>query len=215
MKLLLGVIVAWMPALAAVQDGLPGDPREQILELFRKIEKDLQEIDKLLLEAGSVKSAQKNAEAGKEMEKILEQTVEGQKRVVDAIEEILRKLPPDGQSSSGSSSSQSSQGSNKDPKNPQETQREQTPFDPGQMPQQGEEPKSSEKDTSAGRNRPANPPVRPPADPVNQANEAGKWGELPPLYQELFRNQKTDDVPLRYRRWIEQYYRRSNEAKKP
>ena len=39
---------------------------------------------------------------------------------------------------------------------------------------------------------------------------AGRWGELPARVRATFRNQGKDDLPVRYREWIDAYYRRLN-----
>jgi hypothetical protein len=35
-----------------------------------------------------------------------------------------------------------------------------------------------------------------------------RWGLLPPRLQEALRSTSASDVPLRYRRWLEQYHQR-------
>ena len=42
--------------------------------------------------------------------------------------------------------------------------------------------------------------------PVQRDEEA--WGELPLRIRERFRNRGSDEVPTRYRDWIDSYYRR-------
>lgn len=75
----------------------PDGAQEEIQELFRAIEKDLREIDRLLLEAGTGDSGRaKMEEASKKMEKLLQSALDGQKRVSTAIDEILKKIPPGG-----------------------------------------------------------------------------------------------------------------------
>jgi len=49
---------------------------------------------------------------------------------------------------------------------------------------------------------------RPDPERASHENSAGGWGHLPPVEQELLFNPDTDDLPVRYRRWIEEYFRR-------
>ena len=68
--------------------------RDELTKLFQKVEKDLKEIDRLLLEAGGTKeAAEKSAEAAAGMKKILEEARGRERSVVDAIDEILKKAP--------------------------------------------------------------------------------------------------------------------------
>jgi len=39
-----------------------------------------------------------------------------------------------------------------------------------------------------------------------------RWGDLPEQARQVFSNESTQDVPLRYRRWIESFYRRAQKA---
>jgi hypothetical protein len=54
------------------------------------------------------------------------------------------------------------------------------------------------------------PPRRDRPDPerTDHDNVGGQWGNLPPVAQELLYNPNTDELPVRYRRWIEEYFRR-------
>ena len=46
--------------------------------------------------------------------------------------------------------------------------------------------------------------------PRYPVSESDRWGDLPIHVREQFRAQGSDDVPLRYRDWIDAYYRRLN-----
>lgn len=68
--------------------------REDLTRLFDQVHKDLQEIDRLLLEAGDDReAAEKSAEAVEGMKKILERVQGHGRSAVKSIEEILRKAP--------------------------------------------------------------------------------------------------------------------------
>jgi len=41
--------------------------------------------------------------------------------------------------------------------------------------------------------------------------QGGAWGHLPPRLQQTLENAQAEDLPLRYRNLLEQYYRKSNE----
>lgn len=54
-------------------------------------------------------------------------------------------------------------------------------------------------------------PLPPPSGPPLQGQAAAayaRWGLLPPRLQEALGNAGSADVPLRYRRWVEEYHRR-------
>lgn len=213
---ILAMIVLGMPAQGP---GLPNPQQDEIKELFHSIEKTLEEIDKLLLDASNENSGSSTAEnmqkASKKMEELLKKTAEGQQKVSKEIDEILKKLPPGG--GSGNSSGNPLPDKNKpqkDPQNQGERERDKTPEDPGQPQpnQQTQEPKSPEDSQARSKNQKTPPPKNPPPDVNRQENQAGKWGDLPPLYQELFRNQKTDEIPVRYRKQIEDLYKKLNQS---
>jgi len=139
-----------------------------------------------------------------------------------------------GQPQPGESSG--SQGSDSLGRGSQTTRREQTPEGPGeessgQNPQEGQQPEGEEEGDGAQppspqgqtptdgqessntdpTNRQGNdPPVDPtgagsPNDPAHD-----RWGDLPVHVQDVFRGEDSEQMPARYREWIDAYYRRLN-----
>jgi len=131
----------------------------------------------------------------------------------------------------GSSSSQgSSQGGQ------QTTRREQTPERPGeelsgQTPGEGEQPEgqqpgeqeqqpnqqgerpsdSPEQSNTDPSQRPANEPPKDPTGAGSPDDPASdRWGDLPVHVQDVFRGEDAEEMPPRYREWIDAYYRRLN-----
>ncbi|MBI3820753.1 MAG: hypothetical protein HY286_18845 [Planctomycetes bacterium] len=39
-----------------------------------------------------------------------------------------------------------------------------------------------------------------------------RWGDLPEHLRGTFSNEKTDDLPMRYRRWIQDFYTRTSKS---
>ena len=160
---------------------------------------------------------------------------------IDRLLEIAQQMgqqsssggPPGPPQPGGSSGSQ---GSDSLGRGSQTTRREQTPEAPGEEPggedpQQGEqpdgeEPAEQEQPNSQGEvptdgqdssnTDPANRPGSdPPADPTgagssnDPAND--RWGDLPVHVQDVFRGEDSEQMPARYREWIDAYYRRLNQ----
>jgi len=42
---------------------------------------------------------------------------------------------------------------------------------------------------------------------------SGRWGLLPPKVQEEILNSNVEDFPQKYRKWLEEYYRRAGNKK--
>jgi hypothetical protein len=80
-------------------------------------------------------------------------------------------------------------------------------------PPDGTQPDSPRGTKDPGENRQGPPPRKDPTDPAARGNDADRWGDLPPRVQDVFRNQGRDDMPVQYREWIDNYYRRLNPPK--
>ena len=83
---------------------------------------------------------------------------------------------------------------------------QQQPNHQGERPSDGQE--QSNTDPSQ---RPAN---EPPTDPTGAGSPndpaSDRWGDLPVHVQDVFRGEDAEEMPPRYREWIDAYYRRLN-----
>ena len=98
--------------------------------------------------------------------------------------------------------------------NGQPRQRERTPSEPGEG---RESPTASGDGTPSGNgpdpdtdqgNRIAGRPPDLAKERVPVDDASGRWGDLPVQLREVFRAQGADDLPPKYRDWIDGYYRR-------
>ncbi|KAA3605702.1 MAG: hypothetical protein DWQ01_18900 [Planctomycetota bacterium] len=109
--------------------------------------------------------------------------------LVATMEELLSKIPE--QSNQNSSSSSSSNRNDRPP-----------------PPQNQDQPHDDQENPS-----PKPESVAPPPEGVQQMilfdPRIGAWGALPPRLQESLQNATAEDLPLRYRRWLDEYHRRS------
>lgn len=95
----------------------------------------------------------------------------------------------------------------------------------GEKPGEGQKPGEGEKPSQAEDGRPLhggatddpNPTNNPDGLPPKLATEvvgvdpqAGRWGSLPAHAQATFSSRGSDDLPARYRDWIDAYHRRLN-----
>ncbi|MBL8860000.1 MAG: hypothetical protein JNL28_15940 [Planctomycetes bacterium] len=82
---------------------------------------------------------------------------------------------------------------------------------PGQKPQDGNDPKDGRKSNADPRNRAGGPPSTGGRDdPASPNDTRDRWGDLPVHARDVFRNEGGRDMPVQYRDWIDEYYRRLN-----
>lgn len=216
--ILLTLWAALAAAPAAVAQG-PEDPRQEVKRLFEQVSKDLDEIDKLLLQAASDRRSKAGAGEAATEKDAAKEAHGKQREVVDAIQKILELVPRTGSSQSSGSGGQPSSKSDGN-----------LPDDPGQQREDSGAPRGENqapKDPSGGKpddpreskEKPKNG-VKPPRDYATERRERGdltvdRWGELPEQVREAFTNESTQDVPIRYRKWIQDFYKRVQRGSTP
>ena len=192
----------------------PEDPATEAL--VERIRENLLAIDDLLFETADAS----DPAAG------LRATRETHMNVIRDLEELIQQAkyrrsqgggggsespppqgePPPARPSDGSQSPEQQGGSQ--PQSPQEGGAEGAQ---GTQGEQGEQPADAEPSGGLGRNEFADQP--PPPDELGdftREDADGRWGLLPPKLQERLVNLHVDDVPERYRRWLEAYIRSMN-----
>ncbi len=225
------------PIAPELMEALRGesDPRQEMIELFRKVEGTLEEIDKLLYDAGAGERSAKGAARDSGLAELLQRSKAKSTEVVSGIDRILEIAKQQGGScSSGMSGGQpqnssggQKQGQPQQGSGGERQQRENTPEQPGgqqpspeqhgQQPEnQGQEPRDSgdprgDKESSrTPENTVGGPPPGLETGRVAPGSDAERWGELPEQYRELFRTEGGGDLPPQYRDWIDAYHRRLN-----
>ncbi len=210
--------------------GAPQDDRvEELKQLFLEVERKLAEIDLKLADAGAGDASLAEVpDAG--IDDLLKQTLAHSTDVQVQIGRIL-EIAQEMNQGQGSGSGQQQPSSGESPLDQQRDtgpqQREQTPEAPqsqqegqqegGEEPehQQGQKPQDGpQQDQPGGENRAGAPQDPQAGDPATRGDDAQTWGFLPERVRETFRRQGRDDLPVRYRDWIDAYYRRLNEERR-
>lgn len=202
------------------EDGL----KKELLEKFHEVERKLIEIDIQLADAGAGENPLSEVEDSG-LDDLLRSSQNNGEGVVAGIDRILEIAEMLGsQSMTGMGQQGQSQSNGESPldqerdRGPQD--RENTPEapgkpkdsdDPSQQPTDDQEPTSPKDNPEDGTNGPAAPRQDEQGTPVTPGDDADAWGDLPLRFQETFRNQGGDDLPVQYRDWIDSYYRRLNE----
>jgi len=189
---------------------------DELRQLFLEVERKLEEVDDQLASAGAGEIPLEMPEDSG-LDDLLRASKERCEQAVGGIERILeiaQQLGGSGGGSGGQPQGPSPLDQERD-RGPQE--REKTPEapEPSKQDHEGQKPQdSSRPDREPGENRPDEPRTDETGPPVPPGDDAGEWGFLPERMQERFRNQGGDDLPPRYRDWIDAYYRRLN-ARRP
>jgi hypothetical protein len=205
------------------------DPKQRMIRLFGEVQKHMDEIDRLLLEASSKRSAEEISTAVRKMEELLREAEQNQSSTIQKIEEIIRTAPQQQGGGKGKSKQQ------EPPQDQGQPQGEQKPQDPGEQgqrdqrsdrPQQldgsqsdrpqgrepssereqgGREPESNESSEEAGSNLEGPDAAR--KQGAQRDDPRGNWEvQLPRKQTEVFRNPLRDtQIPDRYHRWIERW----------
>ena len=213
-----------------------GDARDEMIELFHKVERRLAEIDALLYDASTGQPSPGPglatvAESG--IGELLERSQSQSQEVlqdIDRILEIAQKFGKSQQSGQGSCESAlvdlSLPGNSPlDQKPGAQGQKEETPemMNSGQErpePREGSEqpagrqpndPRDSVAPEGDSENRDASSdPPDAETGRVEVQDSSERWGDLPEHVRDLFRTEGGRDMPPQYRDWIDGYYRRLN-----
>ena len=207
----------------------PQAGREEMVELFHRVEERLREIDELLFDASAGEAIGLEVEASG-IDQLLRHSTAKAEEVVEGIDRILEIAQqmggaqatmecPSGGEGEGSPLDQKLQGA--------QGQKEQTPEMPGQEPQPSEEPGGTDPEDDPGKQGQPNSPRESSDDPRNEENQpppegekgggsgsadsSERWGDLPIHVRDLFRTEGGGDLPPQYRDWIDAYYRRLNQ----
>jgi hypothetical protein len=205
--------------------GAQQEAAEEILQLFKEVDKKMRAIDELLFDIGAGEvPVVLPPDSG--LGELLGLTKTASEDVVQDIDKILQLAEEMSQSQnqSQSSGSRSQQppppGGKPEEQEGQPNQEKPSPGqEPGEQPQQPEQgdpgkdpnsPESPEESGQEGENTTTGAANDTQTGPGSNANLSERWGELPERVRETFRSQGGDDLPLFYRDWIESYYRHLN-----
>ena len=212
------------------------DARSELEQLFAKVEKRLDRMSQLLGEAsaGDTRALERLGGAGideliREAEgappsgapagigALIEATQgHGRELVqeIDRVLEIAREQAQQQQQSSGGGQGQQPKPGGQQPQqgqspeNSKQMQGEDAP-QPGQEQQgEGEEPRGNQENPGETPQRPGDQPPGADVGTPSGADEGGQWGDLPVHVRRVFRNGVGEDVPPRYRDWIDAYHKK-------
>ncbi|MCB9899505.1 MAG: hypothetical protein H6825_15980 [Planctomycetes bacterium] len=196
-------------------------------ELVERIRKTLKRIDEELLDTADAED--------EDVAVSLADLRDKHEQVIRDLEELIKqaKYRQSNQSSSSGSSSDHSQGSSQNqqqpkprendgsrapdqgekdapqPEQPQGGSEEQKQREQSQADKQPQDQDAADRESGSNKDNTSIPPD--PIEPVTRQDVDGRWGLLPPKLQERLTNLHVDDVPERYRTWLEAYIKALHE----
>jgi len=208
------LIAAALAAPLQVHKPLGAKPEEggdMAAKLVERIQQDLSEVDKQLEQAAG------EDQLGNQLSEARQAHV----RAIAGLEDLIKQIkyrrsknPSSGGGGGGGSSSQSQPRGADDRSEAESAQapqpKPQGKPEEGQQPGGGKKPQDGSPDASQGTQRDGQ---QPPPDAVRdflRSNTDARWGVLPPKMQERLMNLHVDDIPERYRTWLEAYVRELN-----
>lgn len=196
--------------------GQEGSSDARIKEIVERIRKTMKEVDEHLFTAGSSRTGR--GEEGKdEIKAILDKTREEHRQIIRDIDELIRSIEYEMQSSSSSPDRQmpkpeqkEAEGQKPRQENPGESELKKNPSakENEKNPEDGNPSKSKPKQEDARNRKQDKDPEQ-----VDHRDTSGRWGLLPPKVQEEILNSNVEDFPQKYRKWLEEYYRTVNKQR--
>jgi TolA-binding protein len=218
--------ITFLLALTALAAPAQNDPRQELQAIAERVQQQLAEIDRLLLESSN------QHEARATPRELLARSVQRSAEVQQGIEELIAKLNELKNQSESSSERPDDQPQPDDQQQQQQQQqqqggspqarRESSNSEFVQQPQQGAQPKPepgqqqqpAQQQPQDGSQQPAKAEQRigdkPPDDPTGPGSQASgeeSWGELQPYLNSLKNRGSPPKVPAKYRKywkaWLE------------
>ena len=193
----------------------PGGEAQALIERIRE---GMKKVDENLLSASARGVPEKMKENARYLEELLDDTRGRAGQVIRDLDRLIRSVKYMKQQSGGGG--QCSQpprgGGGESSRNRPRTERQ----DPGlrKNPASGEKKKAggekekgegAPRDRKSGKDKGGKPPEKPP-EKMRRPDLSGRWGVLPPKIQKEILNFNIENFPEKYRKWLEEYYRRVN-----
>jgi hypothetical protein len=155
-----------------------------------------------------------------EQEKIAK-ALEGQEEAIERLKKLIEEAEAQAQGGSGGSERQEEKGG----KSEEERERRlrerkedgrRQPVDPQQQPGERQREREQEEREREQERREAKPPAEQPrgGGAERPANPGAKWGDLPPKEAREMLDSKRKAMPPRWRRQLEEYYKKLEETQK-
>jgi len=192
-----------------------GGGEAEMEALVERIRANLERVDQLLLDTSEAD----------EVASGIDDAVDTHVQVIRDLEDLIKmmKYTPSSSSSSSSSSDQPQSPSSQPPPRENDGDNQQQQQQQGEQPQSPQEqsqdagsqdeqskqdPQDGTRDAASPRQDQGGPPPPDPIGDFTREDTDQRWGLLPPKLQERLLNLHVDDVPERYRLWLEAYIRR-------
>lgn len=208
---------------ALAQDGVvPMQQHTEAEELVQRIHEGMKKVDENLMDAKARGVSETIEENIRNIEKLLEDTRKQSDQVISDLDELIKSIKYQQCNSGGSGSPPPPDLSNseKQPENQPRSEQEDQGLQKHDTPQD----KDSEKDEKPGEARPEDspgaknqgktPPSGKDSEKADHVDVSGRWGVLPPKIQNDILNFNIESFPEKYRKWLEEYYKRINRQKK-
>jgi hypothetical protein len=192
----------------------PPSPEDQrAAELIKEIKEGMKRIDEKLAEAGKTKGS-----ARESIDALLHEARRKHRKVIRDIEELIRSVKYSQSDSSGSSGKPKSKKPENQGKKEQERRNDPSGDELKKNQDKPEDGRENPKDGDPSRDKPRqedsqNPRKDGAPEDAGHRDASGRWGLLPPKVQEEILNSNVEDFPQKYRKWLEEYYRRAGKKR--
>jgi hypothetical protein len=176
---------------------------EEIAEAIEKVRQSFADLDRSMLKVRDFAENQ-TIEPEAETEGVgggFATAVEDADQLLNDMEELLAMLPSSDDSQQQSPSSGGGGGDSQQQGDPQQLDAQKPAPHPDDQDQQ-QSPEEGQNEDGENQNLKVHGIFMKPG-------QGGAWGHLPPRLQQTLENAQAEDLPLRYRNLLEQYYRKS------
>jgi hypothetical protein len=207
-----------LAGLLPAQDrqGTPMGPDNEAAKLVERIQESMKKIDENLMDA-SASGVKENLEENiRNIEKLLNETQNMSSSVIQDLDQLIKSIKYKKCGSGSGQPPPKPQGSQQQDNKPREEQQDdslkqnQQPENQNRDGQEQDRPEDGRPQDDRGNQQAKDDP--PPTDPerAGHADVSGRWGVLPPKIQNDILNFNIEEFPQKYRKWLEEYYKRVN-----
>lgn len=185
-------------------------------ELVKRIQEGMREIDQNLADASAAGVREKMNQNIRYMEELLKDTQNRSRFVISALDELIKSIKYRKCGSGGGNQMQPPpDSSNKEEQKPRSEQGDQElKENPTNQEKEGKPEDARPEEAKGEKNRADNPPPKKPPEEVDHPDVSDRWGVLPPKIQNDILNFNIENFPEKYRKWLEEYYKRINQRKR-